>query len=99
VLLSTFPRHHSLAYSEIHDDLGIALFAYEFVLSVWIVVKRHSLAASLMLLTEAIGSIIGLLSILEIIHFLFIGQLIGAAGFGLLLATIFPAIVTATSKK
>lgn len=99
VLLSTFPRHRSLAYSELHDDLGIVLFAYQFVLSIWFVAKRHNLQSSLMLLTQAIGSLIGLLSIIKIIHFLFIGQLVGAAAFGLLLVIVFPAVLADRLKK
>ena len=93
VLLSTFPRHSSWTYSDIHDDIGIVLYAYEFLVSVWIVLKIKTSKSLLFILIEAIGSIIGLLSILKIVHFLFIGQFVGALGFGLLLVTIFPVII------
>ena len=95
VFLSTFPRHISWTYSDIHDYLGIALFAYEFILSVWFVIKQKSRTAIYLLLTKSVGSIIGLLSILKVIHFLFIGQIIGTVGFSLLLVTCLPRIIEA----
>jgi hypothetical protein len=99
VLVSTFPRQLNQTFSDIHDDLGIVLFAYQFVLSVVLVIKRYSLRGLLLLVLEVTGSIIGLLSIIKVIHFLFIGQMLGALGFGLLLVTTFPLLVAASQPK
>jgi hypothetical protein len=93
VLLSTFPRHFSFTFSDIHDYLGIILFGYEFLISIWIVLKRHTALALTLLSTQTVGSIIGLLSIVKVIHILFFGQVIGALGFGLLLYLVFPNII------
>lgn len=93
VLISTFPRHISLLYSEIHDDLGIAQFTYQLFLSIWFILKLRTLKSGLILTFETLGNTIGLLSILKIIHFLFVGQFIGAVGFGFLLITSVPIIL------
>jgi hypothetical protein len=97
VLVSTYPRHLNLLYSEIHDDLGIALFAYEFVWSIWFVVQGWGRETAALFLIEVGGSLVGLLSILKIVHLLYYGQVIGAIGFGLLLVRAFPRIVGAGS--
>lgn len=93
VLLSTFPRHISFAYSDLHDDLGIALFAYEFFVSVWLVLQKKSVKTYTFIFIQALGSIVGLLSILKVVHFLFIGQLVGTVGFSLLLVTTLPDVI------
>jgi hypothetical protein len=97
VLVSTYPRHVNLLYSEIHDDLGIALFAYEFVWSIWFVIRGWGPETATLFLIEVGGSLVGLLSILKIVHLLYYGQVIGAIGFGLLLVRVLPRIVDADS--
>lgn len=98
VLLSTFPRHFSNVYSDIHDDLGIVLYGFYFLLSIWIVVKRRTHTTLLLLFVETVGSLIGLLSALKLIQLLFVGQMIGAVAFGLLLCVSLPSIVAERSR-
>ena len=98
VLLSTFPRHISWSYSVLHDDLGIALYTYEFMLSVWLVIKLKSSLTIWLIIIELTGSIFGLMSILKIIHFLFIGQAIGSIGFALILVIILPEVLAVKLK-
>jgi len=93
VLISTFPRRFDFIYSDIHDYLGIALFAYEFFISIWFLLKEKSQSTIIFFIVEVIGSMIGFLSILKYIHFLFIGQFIGTVGFGFLLIITFPKII------
>jgi hypothetical protein len=93
VLLSTFPRHIAWTYSVIHDDLGIALFAYEFCWAVWLVTRRSSQLAVLLVLLQSLGSLAALLSILKIVHLLFVGQLVATVGFSFLLVGTFPATI------
>lgn len=93
VLVSTFVRHINWTFSEIHDSLGVALYSYEYAVSIWLVVRRGNFKTILLLLVESLGSSIGLLSILNAVHFLFIGQAVGAIGFGLLLVTVYPEVV------
>lgn len=90
VLLSTFPRHINSTYSGIHNYLGISLYTYEFAISVWLLKIRSRYWTVLFLLVQSVGSTIGLLSLVGVIHFLFIGQAIGAIGFGLLFVTVMP---------
>jgi hypothetical protein len=98
VLVSTYPRHINLSYSELHDDLGIALFAYEFVWSIWLLIRGWGREAVGLFLIEVGGSLVGLLSILKIVHLLYYGQIIGGIGFGFLLVRVFPRIVGADSS-
>jgi hypothetical protein len=98
VLVSTYPRHINLLYSEIHDDLGIALFAFEFVWSVWLLIRGWSRETAGIFSIEVGGSLVGLLSILKIVHLLYYGQMIGGIGFGLLLVrTLLPIVGAASS--
>jgi hypothetical protein len=90
VLVSTFPRHIRWIYSVIHDDIGIALFDFEFILSIWFLAKIRNLKASIWFLIEFIGQMIALFTILKYFHLLFIGQMIEAIGFGVLLAISVP---------
>ena len=93
VLISTFPRYISNIYSIIHDDLGIVLYGYEFILSIWFVIKTKLVITVWLLIVESAGSIIGLLSILKIIHLLFVGQFFGALAFGIMLIIAYPLIL------
>jgi hypothetical protein len=97
VLASTYPRHINLLYSEVHDDLGIALFAYEFVCSIWLLISCWSSQTVLFFSIEVAGFLVGLLSILKIVHLLYYGQMIGGIGFGLLLVGVVPRIVARDS--
>lgn len=83
VFLSTFPRFLGTAYYEAHDILGGVLYGYYFVISVWILLKTERLAAILdaLVLIQAIGSILALLSALKVIHVLFIAQMIASFAF------------------
>jgi len=99
VLVSTFPRYLKTIYSTMHDDLGIALYGYEFLLSIWFISKIRTHLSISLFMAELLGSIIGLLSILKVIHFLYIGQFIGAAGFGALMVVVIPAILELLPDK
>jgi hypothetical protein len=59
--------------------------------------KNHK--TTLLFIAELLGSIIGLLSVTKIIHFLFIGQFIGALAFGLLLINSLPIIIEKRIKN
>jgi hypothetical protein len=98
VLVSTYPRHINLLYSEIHDDLGIALFAYEFVFSIWLLVRSPGRATVACFALEVGGSLVGLLSILKVVHLLYYGQMLGGIGFGLLLALVLPRALAANPR-
>jgi hypothetical protein len=96
VLISTFPRRISPGYYEVHDWLGVALYAYEFALSLWFVTRERSVKILGSFTIEVFGSALGLLSSLKVIHLLYYGQIIGALGFGVLLVAAFPNIIDAS---
>jgi hypothetical protein len=98
VLVSTFPRHIRWIYSVIHDDIGIALFDYEFLLSIWFLANLRTKKVAVLFLIEFIGQMIALFTILKFFHLLFIGQMIEAVGFGLLLATSVSMMVPQKSR-
>lgn len=95
VLLTTFDRKANHLYYLVHDYLGVALFAYEFALSGWIVYKTKSYTTGLFLLVGSLGSLAGLLSLVGPLRLLFAGQMIGGIGFGLVLAVGFPSAIEA----
>lgn len=99
VLISTFPRHFSFTYSYIHDYLGIALFSYEFVFSVYMLIIKHTHHTIALMFVEMVGLFICLLSILKVADFLYIGQLVAFIGFALLLLLSFPPIVKIRLKR
>lgn len=81
VLASTFPRHFSFTFSYIHDYLGVVQFIIEFVFAVVVVARRPVPLAWIGLGIEVAGSLGGLLSALKVDHLLFWGQVVGSAGF------------------
>jgi hypothetical protein len=93
VLVSTYPRHLRIGYEYLHDVLGVGLFFYQFALAVWLVRRQRQAAAFILILCQAAGALVGLLSLFKVIHLLFIGQIVGALSFGVLLVTVLPRIV------
>lgn len=90
VYLSTFPRHLSFAFSDIHDYLGIALYVYELIIALYILNKLRKLSIFVILVVQISGSLIGLLSIYKLIDWLYVGQLVGAIAFSFILAIGLP---------
>lgn len=93
VFVSTFPRRFGLVFSDIHDNVAIALFGYEFLLALWLVWKRPTLETIGYMLIMAGGSLVGLLSSLHVINLMFVGQMMGTLGFALLLVVVLPKVV------
>jgi hypothetical protein len=94
VLLSTFPRKIGYAWSEVHDDIGIALFAFEFVLAIWLTVRARPPVAVVGFFVQLVGATIALLSVLKVDHLLFVGQTVESLGFACLISATVPASST-----
>ncbi|MCL5047755.1 MAG: hypothetical protein M1374_03050 [Firmicutes bacterium] len=94
VLLSTFPRRYSFAYSRAHDYLGIALFFIEFIFSLWILLRIQSYSSAINFAITASGMAIGLISILKVADLLFVGQSVASIGFALLVCLNFPQVIS-----
>lgn len=99
VFVSTFPRRFGVIFSDVHDKVSIALFTYEFLLALWLVYKRPTLQTIAFTFIMAAGSQVALFSAIHKIHFMFIGQMVGALGFALLLVLVFPKVISAELEK
>lgn len=99
VFVTTFPRRFGLIFSDIHDNISIFLFAYELLLAVWLAFKRPALDTFAYILIMAAGSLVALLSSLHTIHLMFVGQMVGALGFALLLVLVLPKVISAELNK
>ena len=98
VFVTTLPRLFGDVFSDIHDNVSKVLFAYEFLLALWLVVKRPKLDTLGYMLIMAAGSIIGLLSSMHKLNLMLVGQMGGALGFALLLVIILPKVVAKESR-
>lgn len=99
VFFSTFPRRFGLIFSDIHDNISIVLFGYEFLLALWLVFKRPKPDTIGYMLIMAVGSLIGLMSSLHMINLMFVGQMVGTLGFALLIVIVLPKVVAAELEK
>jgi hypothetical protein len=99
VYVTTFPRRFGDVYSDIHDNVSKFLFVYELFLATWLVAKHHTIQSFAFLFIMIGGSFIGLLSSLHVLHLMFVGQMVGALGFGLLLVYILPKVIESQLNK
>ncbi len=99
VFISTFPRRFGMIFSEIHDNVSIFLFSYELLLALWLLFKWPKLDTLAYLLIMIVGSAVALLSAVHTLHFMFVGQMVGALGFALLFVLILPKVVEAKLEK
>jgi len=99
VFISTFPRRFGVIFTDIHDNISIALFDYELLLAIWLAFKRPKLDTFGYLLVMVSGSLVALLSAIHKIHLMFVGQMLGALGFALLLVLILPKVIETELAK
>lgn len=93
VFFTTFPRRFGVVFSDIHDNVSKLLFAYEALLAIWLAIKRPKLETFFYFAIMAGGSIVGLLSSMHKLNLMFVGQMLGALGFALLLVNVLPKVV------
>jgi len=93
VFVSTFPRRFGMIFSDIHDNASKVLFAYEFLMAIWLMFKWPKLETAGYMVIITGGSLIGLLSSMHKLNLMFVGQMVGALGFALLLTRILPKVV------
>lgn len=99
VFVTTFPRRFGVIFSDIHDNVSKLLFGYEFLLAIWLTVKRLRPDTLAYLSVMVAGSLIGLLSSMHKLNLMFVGQVVGELGFSLLLVFVLPKVVAAEIKK
>ena len=86
-------------FSDIHDNVSKVLFGYEFLMALWLVYRRPKKDTLGYGAIMAVGSIIGLLSSMHVFTLMFVGQMVGALGFALLLVNILPKVVAKDLRK
>lgn len=99
VYLTTFPRRFGVIFSDIHDNISMALFGYQLLLVIWLMVLRPKLDTLAYSLIMIVGTVIGFLSAIHTIHLMFVGQMVGELGFALLLVLVFPKVIHDELKK
>ncbi len=99
VFITTFPRRFGMIFSDIHDNVSKVLFAYEFLLALWLIVKRPKAETLIYALIMTGGSLVGLLSSMHILNLMFVGQMVGALGFALLLVIVLPKVIATDLGK
>ncbi len=99
VFVSTFPRRFGVIFSDIHDNVSKLLFGYEFLLALWLVFKRPASDTIVYMLIMTVGSLVGLLSSIHLLNLMFVGQMIGALGFALLLVFVLPKVIAKELEK
>ncbi|MDB5182629.1 MAG: hypothetical protein JWO47_413 [Candidatus Saccharibacteria bacterium] len=99
VFVTTFPRRFGVIFTDIHDNISIALFGYELLLAFWLLFKRPTRETVGYGLIMLIGTIIGFMSALHILGLMFVGQMVGELGFALLLVFVLPKVVAQELKK
>lgn len=99
VFVSTFPRRFGVFFSDVHDNISKVLFGYEFLLAFWLLFNRPVRDTIAYVLIMTVGSLIALLSSMHIINFMFVGQMLGALGFSLLLVFVLPKVIATKLEK
>jgi hypothetical protein len=97
VLLSTYPYKLNNVLGYVHELADIALFVFTLGLSGWLcLVVARSWWHILWLLALVIGAGISLITLFGLVHLLFIGQLVTALSFAVLLTSCVSHLMTST---
>ena len=98
VLLSTYAYKHGYVLNTFHRGCAIGLFVYEIATSIWLTASgRRNWSAWLLLTVFLGGCLVSLLSLLNVIHVLFIGQSLAGVAFAFLLVKAVNQAQTAKS--
>jgi|SRR5271165_1310337 len=86
LLATTYPYKANTALKEIHIGAGIVLFLFEMAMAVWLalLLVRDRINVSLLTL-QSCGFLLACLTLIGMLHVLFVSQLVGGLAFGALL--------------
>jgi len=89
LLASTFPYKINVLLKDIHIITGVLLISFELAMSVWLTVSIVTNRTSVLLLAiQASGCLLALITLVGLLHLLFLAQLIASAAFGVLLVSV-----------
>jgi hypothetical protein len=86
VLVSTYPYKINNTFGNIHAYIGLAFTVWELLLGIWFgLFLARNFKNLLLLLVEWVGFVFGILTHANVIHILFIAEILTTCTFGILL--------------
>lgn len=86
VLLSTYPYKVNKSFTRLHLLIGLIVFFFESITAIWLSLRLQKNLWNIVLLTiQALGFILGVLTLMGTVRLLFIVQLVTTFSFGFLL--------------
>ncbi len=86
VLASTYPYKVNSLLKDIHILTGVLLISFEMAMSLWLIVSvSRNWINVLFLAIQASGCLLALITLVGVLHLLFLAQMIASAAFGVLL--------------
>lgn len=86
VLVSTYPYKVDLALKDIHIVIGVLLLTYEMAMAFWLALAvARDWINILFLMVQTAGSVLALVTLVGVLHLLFVSQMIASAAFGVVL--------------
>jgi hypothetical protein len=84
-LASTYGYSLDVVWKDVHVVIGAALVVFEVVGSVWMYLRLGGRCDALFLAVQLIGFVLAGVTLVGLLHVLFLGQALATVGFGLLL--------------
>jgi uncharacterized membrane protein len=87
-LVSTYPYSLSVPFKDVHEVIGVTLVLYLVVTTGWLFAHQASSGrARAWLGAVVVGFVLSVLTLLNVLHVLFLAQVLLAAGYGTLLVS------------
>lgn len=87
-LVSTYVYTQDTVLRQVHVGVGVVLVAFELVASLWMYHRLRSTTDAVLLAALVCGCVLAGLTVLGVLHVLFVGQALAAAGFAVLLVRL-----------
>lgn len=89
LLITTYPYKLNPTLKDIHVGVGSILFCFEMAMGIWMtfVFQRDWITLPLLLL-QSIGFLLAFVTVIGVLHILFISQMLASLAFGILLLRI-----------
>ncbi len=84
-LASTYGYSLDVVWKDVHVVIGAALVVFEMAASVWMYLRLGGRCDLCFLVVQLVGSVLAGITLVGLLHVLFLGQALASVGFGLLL--------------
>jgi len=89
LLITTYPYKLNSALKDIHIGVGSILLCFEMAMGIWMtVVLQRDRVTLLLLVLQSIGFLLAFVTLIGVLHILFISQVVASLAFGILLVRI-----------